>query len=433
MPDATSAPISRRERSALILYMFLCTASIGFLQPFVSLYFASAGLNRLQIGLVTGIGTGLALLVQPLMGRLSDRLPSPRPLMSVAGVAAGIAYMSYRSATGMLGFILLTALGTNAMFYLGTAGAVLVGRMTAGSTQRGTIYAKYRIWGSVGYIVFSLLSGMIVNQRQAGGAILGREQLNTLFTFGPLIFFAIAIVSCFAPDTGKRPKGAERRASSPKGAGLPLNMRYFLAAYFLYMFGLYGASAYLSLYMRSLHATPLWITGMFSAGVFCEVLVMTQVGRFADRYGRRPALAVTFLLMPLRLLLYIPATGPAWVMFVQMLHGFNFGIMGTIAIVFVNDIANEANRATAQSRLSATAGLATAIGPPLCGWLAQNWGFNWMFALMSAVGVAGATIFMLWVQESHPATGSLREEGPRFIRPLLRLLSTPPRFVRNTD
>lgn len=432
MLESITAPISPRERTALIVYMFLCTASIGFLQPFVPLYFASAGLNRWQIGLVTGLGTGLALLVQPLMGRLSDRMSSPRPLMSVAGVVAGIAYMSYRSVQGMGGFILFTALGTNAMFFLSTAGAVLVGRMTVGSNQRGAIYAKYRIWGSVGYILFSLVSGRIVSQGQVGGAILGREQLNTLFTFGPLIFFVIAIVSYFVPDMGKRlQEGIERKTPSRQRAELPLNMKYFLAAYFLYMFGLYGASAYLSLYMRSLHATAYWITGMFSAGVFCEVLVMTQVGRFADKYGRRPALAATFLLMPLRLLLYIPATGPAWVVFVQILHGFNFGIMGTVAIVFINDIASETNRATAQSRLSATAGLATAIGPPLCGWLSQNWGFNGMFALMSVAGAGGAAIFMLWVQESHSATASLKEEGPRFMRPLLRLLSAPPRLIQS--
>jgi len=47
---------------------------------------------------------------------------------------------------------------------------------------------------------------------------------------------------------------------------------------------------------------------------------MTQVGRLTDIYGRRPALAIAFLLMPLRLLLYIPATGPLWVLAVQTLH-----------------------------------------------------------------------------------------------------------------
>ena len=56
-----------------------------------------------------------------------------------------------------------------------------------------------------------------------------------------------------------------------------------------------------------------------------------------------------------------------------------------------------------------------------------------MFAGMSLVGVGGATIFMLWVHESHTATHSLREEAPRVLRPLLRVLSAPPRFGQGAE
>jgi PPP family 3-phenylpropionic acid transporter len=181
------------------------------------------------------------------------------------------------------------------------------------------------------------------------------------------------------------------------------NLDYFLLAYFFYQFGLYGASPFLALYMQQLGGSPLLITAMFAAGVICEVLVMTRIGRWTDTYGRRPALAASFLLMPIRLLLYVPATGPLWVLCVQSLHGINFGIVGTMAVVFVNDLAGDANRGALQARLAVTSGLALAIAPLLCGWLSDQIGIRGMFAAMSLVGAAAAVLFVAKVRDSHPS------------------------------
>ena len=100
-------------------------------------------------------------------------------------------------------------------------------------------------------------------------------------------------------------------------------------------------SGFLPVYMRQLGATGRQITWMFAAGVVCEVLVMMQVGRWTDKNGRKPALLAAFFLMPVRLLLYIPALGPLWVIGVQSLHGLNFGIVGTVSVAFVNDYAKD--------------------------------------------------------------------------------------------
>jgi MFS family permease len=200
---------------------------------------------------------------------------------------------------------------------------------------------------------------------------------------------------------------------------------WFLVALFFYQFSLYGATAYLPLYLRDLGATPLWITGVFAGGVVCEVLVMTKIGRWSDIYGRRPALAVAFLIMPFRLLAYIPAHTPLAVLLVQLLHGLNFGIMGAVAVTFINDLSNDYNRGAAQARLTGVQGLATALGPVACGLVVQHWGMEGMFVAMAAVGALAAAVFLTRVHESHPAPRSLPERGPLPLRPLLRLLCTP--------
>jgi MFS transporter, PPP family, 3-phenylpropionic acid transporter len=431
MQTVTSLDIPRWQRIALAASMFLTTAVIGFLQPFVPLYLEAAGLTHAQFGMVVGIGTGLALLIQPPLGRLSDRLDARRPIMCVAALVAGLAYLSYRNANGMPAFILLSALGVNGTLYLGAAGGVLVGRIAAGSARGGAAYAGYRVWGSVGYIVVALLTGWMVNHGAGAHSHLTRPELRSVFTYGPLLFFGIAAIALLLPDRKAPASQAQVCATSaaplqPKPPRFARNFEYFLLSYFLYQFALYGASSYLSLFMKSLGASPLWITSTFAIGVVCEVLVMTRVGLWTDRYGRRPALAIAFMLMPLRLLCYIPATGPLWVMVVQSLHGLNFGIMGAIAIVYVNDLATDSGRGAAQARLAGMGGLATALGPPTCGWLATHYGYGCMFGAMSAVGTVGAFIFLTQVHESHATAVPVAGRGPILFAPFLRLLDAPP-------
>jgi MFS transporter, PPP family, 3-phenylpropionic acid transporter len=395
------------EQFALAFLMFLTTGVFGFLQPFVPLYLGAAGLKPTEFGLVTAVGTGAALLVQPILGRLSDRLDRRRPFIMAAAVWAGCAYLCYRYAHGFWSFALLTAAGVNGFQYLNGAGGALVGRLAqATGAGGGSAYVRYRVWGSVGYVAVAITAGLLVNRYLPSSANLTRADLEPVFTYGPLLFFAVALVAIWIPDlrsgavagaTGGRPAAEDVPRPDAR------NLDWFLLTYFLYSFGLYGASAYLPMYMKQMGASPLLITAMFAGGVVCEVLVMSRVGRWTDTYGRRPALAASFLLMPLRLLLYVPATGPAWIMAVQTLHGINFGIIGTIAVVFVNDLARPGERGALQARLLAAAGIGTALGPVVCGWLVEQIGVRGMFAAMSSVGFLAAGVFLRFVGESNPA------------------------------
>lgn len=407
------------DRRKLTIFLFLVTSSFGFLQPFLPLYLEAAGLSRLEIGYVLGIGAGLALLIQPTLGRLSDRLDVRRPFIFLCSLAAGAAYLAFPHVSSPYAFGALVAIGTNGVMYLQSAGGVFVGRMVRAS-QGGAAYANIRVWGSVGYIVTALITGYMLTQRN--GSDVSRASIDPIFRFGPLLFFGIAALAWFLPDARS---ASDVRLPAEK-APMPDNLRRFLGAYFLYTLALYGASGFLSLYLKSLGASGLGITGTFAAGVVVEVLVMRQSGRFSDRFGRRPALAVAFLLLPIRLLLYIPATGPLWVLAVQSLHGFNFGIVGAVAIAFANDLATDRSHGHAQARLAGVAGLATAVGPALFGAASQAMGLRPMFGLAAFIALLGAAILVFGVHDSHPESEPVADHGPDFLRPFLRLLDSPP-------
>jgi MFS transporter, PPP family, 3-phenylpropionic acid transporter len=204
------------------------------------------------------------------------------------------------------------------------------------------------------------------------------------------------------------------------------NLRRFLVAYFFYSFALYGAFGFISIYLKQLGASGLEITGSFSMGVLFEILVMGRSGRFSDRFGRRPALVIAFLVLPIRLLLYVPATGPIWITFVNMLHGLNFGIVGAVTVAFANDLAADRTYGHAQSRLAAVMGFASAIGPIALGIVAHYAGLRAMFGVASIIASFGAAGLFFGVEDSHQGSASIADRAPTLFRPVLRWFDHPP-------
>jgi PPP family 3-phenylpropionic acid transporter len=382
------------EGRRLSLYLGLTTAVNGFLQPFVPIYLLEAGLTKGQIGLVAGAGAAMALIVQPILGKYSDHLDSRRPFVAAMATLAALSYLAFPYLHGAFAFLLAVAVGANASMYMQGVGGVLVGRLAAAG-KGGTTYANYRIWGSVGYVFVALATGLLLNR--PGDLPHGRAPLDLLFHVGPLMFLFVAALAYWLPDP-KRPASSE---SSKGKIRIDPNLKRFLAVDFLYIVSLYGATNFISIFMRQVGGQGLWLSCVFIPGVIAEVLVMRWSGAFSDRYGRRPILAISYILLPIRLLLYAPATGPEWVMAVQSLHGLNFGIVGAVAIAFVNDQADHHTRGQLQARLSLVTACAGAVGPSLMGQVADRWGLPTMFVVAAALAAVACVIFLLFIDESN--------------------------------
>jgi MFS family permease len=394
--------------------MFMITASFGFLQPFVPLYLEASGLSREQIGWIVGTASAIALLVQPVLGRWSDRVDRRRPFIAGTAVAALAAYWGYRYADGFWAMTLLTAIGANGTLYLNSAGGVLVGRMVS-AAKGGAGYASYRVWGSVGYVVSSVTTGIGLHLVFGGTGGYERAQLNPVFFWGPLVFAAIAVLSIWIPD-------APKPAPTADGGPLPdlRRLRPFLAAYFLYLLSLYGASQFLGIFVKDLGADPIWVPLMFAGGVVVEVLVMLRAGILSDRFGRKPLLIVSFAVLPVRMLLYAWAATPSAVAAIQLLHGINFGIVGIVAVVLANDLAHDGNRGAAQARLAAAAGISSALGPVMFGRIVQHAGFDACFLTSAGIAVVALAILIWLVRETHEAPESILDHAPSRVREALR-------------
>jgi len=383
-----------REGRLLSLYMGLTTSVTGFLQPFVPIYLLESGLSKSQIGLVAGAGAAMALLLQPFLGKLSDRFDARRPFVAIMAVVAALAYLSFPFLHGAPAFLLAVALGSNANLYMQGVGGVLVGRLSA-KGKGGATYAAYRLWGSIAYIFVALAVGFVL--KPVGGH--GRNPLNLIFEIGPLLFLGVAALAYWLPDP-KRPIQVDEEISTGKAVINP-NLKRFLAVDFLYIVSLYGATNFISIFMMHVGGRGLFLSCVFLPGVIGEALVMRFSGAFSDKYGRRPVLAISYVLLPFRLLMYSVAINPWWVLGAQSLHGLNFGIVGAVAIAFVNDQADHRTRGALQAQLSLVTASAGAVGPALMGLVADRYGLPVMFQVAAGLAFLATIIFALFVNESN--------------------------------
>ena len=299
--------------------MAFITGSFGIMQPYTNPYLLAAGLSKWEINLVAGIALLSGMVVQPLIGRLSDAWDARKPLILGAAVVAAIAYSLFPISNSFIVLLMLSILGTNGFTYLNTVSGVIIGRI-AGPARSGGAYTRFRVLGSITYIIVAIVCGKLLPNR----GTLTAADLQPIFIIGPIIYITIGLLSTRIPDpkkgsivhdlvTSDDAESADKLSKVQNSQPMPKLIPPFLLAFAFYQGALYGVSANLPIYLTEvLHAKPSDLGVFFAFGVVTEVLVMFQVGKLTDRIGRRPALLLAFCLLPIRLIAYNYAPTPLW-------------------------------------------------------------------------------------------------------------------------
>ena len=98
-------------------------------------------------------------------------------------------------------------------------------------------------------------------------------------------------------------------------------------------------------------------------GTISEIPILIFVNRFIKRYKAYALLIFSIAMTGLRFLLLSIAPNPTFVLFVQLLNGFNFPLLTVAAVTYADELALPGFRATAQGLYNAASGgLGSAVG-----------------------------------------------------------------------
>ena len=165
-----------------------------------------------------------------------------------------------------------------------------------------------------------------------------------------------------------------------------------------------------ALYVKQLGGSDKLMTATVLTAQLVMVPVSLLAGRFADRWGRKPVMAMAFWVLPLRIMTYAFVHSPMALVALQTLDGIGAGIYGVAIVAMCADLTR--GKGGFQYLLMGLFATALAVGgvagPLLTGMLIQHLGFAAMFLLFAGLAIAGA----LWFQFMVPETSGTETRIP---------------------
>jgi MFS family permease len=136
-----------------------------------------------------------------------------------------------------------------------------------------------------------------------------------------------------------------------------------------------------------------WATTLVAACIVVPQLVVAafspSVGRWAQRWGRRPILLVGFAALPIRGLLFMVVVDPRLLVAVQVLDGICAAVFGVLVPLIIADITRGTGRFNlAQGIVGSGIGIGASLSTTLAGWISDRLGSSVAFLGLACIGGA---------------------------------------------
>jgi len=373
MPD--SSQFNKKVIFALFLIHFIGDFFQSFIRPLLPVMANKFDLSLAQVGLITGIATFMAFLIQPIFGYLADRYKT-RVVLLVGSFVGAICIPMVGVAPSFWLVLLLIALGSisSAIYHPTAAGMVSVyaGRRT------GLAMSLFGLGGTLGFTLGPLVCSAYVT-------FMGLQRLPILTLFGVLVFVVLFIMIPASNGSGQAQK--DFFGSLKKSIGhvwKPVVLIWSIAcsralveqALLTFIPVLTAAEGHSLVSVGS-------ILSLFTVGGSFSALVC---GHLVDRLGFKPIYYFSFALSSPSLLLFIQATG--WQLFpLAFMSGFL--LLATLfpALALAQKVVPEGRSLVSSIVMGLALGIAGLL-MPLTGKIADAFGIRTVLNVVACIPLA---------------------------------------------
>ncbi len=360
-------------------------AGIGIYMPFMPAWLSYQGLNDKQIGLTLAIGMIVRMLsAQPVAALGDSRWGAVRVLVALQTLSA-FGYLLLPSLVSPVAIISVMA-----VVAVLAAGLIPLGdHLTTAHVQTSPKldFARLRLWGSVSFLVMSIVSGLMVSRLGVG--------VVPFMLCGCCLL--AAAVAWAAPE--KRSGSSVRKATLEGIKTDPERLKLLWLA--IIASALINAShatlyGFATLHWRNLGIDSTMIGLLWASSVVAEVAMFWWFGR---RAAASPTAAMVFLGLAgagavLRFAAMPFATTIPAILALQALHALSFGaqLLGIMALIAM--LAPQGRGALIQGRLSAVNACLMGAGTLVSGLFFEQFGAL-TFLVMLPVAFAGLIVLMI--------------------------------------
>jgi PPP family 3-phenylpropionic acid transporter len=359
------------------LYFFQFLA-VGAYFVYLNVFYRQAGLSGTQIGIITMTSSIIGVASAIVWGYLSDRTGKPRLLIASGAMGAVVVAQFFPLVHSFWAYFGLSCLAGSMSSALPT---LVDGVTLAMLGSKSENYGRYRLGGSIGYILASSTSGFLYD----------RTGLSLIFPIYGLMMGLFALTALLLPNI---PVRLERRA----GAQLGQMMRQpawmiFAMAIFLIWVAYYGSIMYLGVVLMSMGSSQSLIGMAMISGAIIEIPFLAFSGALIRRFGLTRLLMVAMILMILRYFLLWQMPSPGWAFFINILNGPAFGLLTVCSVAYAKMLAPPSLIATSQGLLNSTISLAGVVSALVMGILIDQIGAQGIFFVMGLCCVAALLLF----------------------------------------
>lgn len=377
--DARPAHTFQQQYAALASSTFLLTFSAACYSIFLGSYLSTQGVSGKDLGFVGAAGPLALILGNAVWGYVSDVTGRRRTLVIFGSAISIPALLLWLLGTRPIEYAALNALYF--FFVAPTIALVSVFILDLLPPEaRARRFGGIRMWGSLGLLTASWGTGWFL-----------RQHPNRMF-----VFAAAATTLALIPFIAGTHEVIKR--GTPRFHFRHVLLHRRLAVFFLctILHGFWEPAVFLFLsYVLKEQKAPSELIGIIlGLNGLVAMISFPLAGRLADHWGRRPTLFLMYGLSALRLLLYSLVSNPLWYIPVQLLHFGSFAISEGVGSVYVSELADERDRATALACFHVFHSVGAFAGSLVGGYLSSLYGFPLMYRVFAGVMVAAGIVFL---------------------------------------
>ena len=387
-PKRHVATQSTSNHVFLALTYFFYFGQLGIFMPYVGLFLDDKGFSSSQIGSLLASAALFRMVGPYLWAGKADKKGNTAEVLRIGSFAAFVVFCGIFVVNGY--WLITFTLCLMMLFWTAVLPQLEVITLNATAKTKGG-YGKLRLWGSIGFIVCSLLAGSLIDIYGPG--------IVAVLTSGSLLL--IYISSLFVANP-KHTQAKQQKSSGDWKQALSVLFIIFMLANTLLQVSFGSYYNFFALYMSDLAYTGLQ-TGVFiAAGVVAEIFIFIYADKLVKRFKVLHLLALSIFVTGLRwlCLAYFAHSGTV-ILLSQVLHAFSFALSHVASIYFLTHYFSIEFQSRAQAiYLSISFGLGTAIGSYFSGMTWENgegaqtsFVYSGLIALLAAVLLFGLIIY----------------------------------------
>ena len=382
--DNLSTKLPAKDLLFARLYYFAFMGGWGFILPFLNLFYVSLGFSGKQIGLISSTSAIVGMIASPTWVSFVKRHPHAKRILQTAIVLGAVGYYLLGQQTSYFPILLIIffhALAASGIMPLADSMAVTV------SQESGMGYGSVRAWASLGWIIFVLTSGQLVERF---GYIAGFIGVSVMWLIAATLVFFIQPRYFTSHDKPDQPAPNLRLAIQRVLQDRTL-IGFAVALIFIGFLNS-GVLQFENVFLAELGASKqlISVAGILSAVV--EMPFMVYADRFVHRVGAHRIMTLALAMTMVQRLIVLLLPSVATIMIIRFVGGvaFSFYVIAFVGLISSRTPSSETGTVLALYSVT-IAGLVNIFAAPVGGALFDAIGARWLYAF-SALGYLIAVV-----------------------------------------